>query len=371
VGASAIVRNAPRQLMMPDKLWRVVLPEQSELSVYYLFGLLNTAQLRYEISRRATGTSSSMKNISQAKFLDIDIKLPPKDLQDEFERRIRLLWDEIIDKQEAAAKKIEELFQSSLAQAFNGELTAKWREKHQASAIVTTPAKIKEAIPEFNLDSDAGKEAFNQYVQTTIQDILRLFEFGAVEQPQTALNKSQTDALTNFNEVIQPLAENYSNFVSASLTRIFQSLGENLQHARQIYIHTAQHILEATQEIEDSTRHLATQLAEVAALGPQGPDEAHPRYAILKELSEAQYQIYLASRTYGNYFTPEILHEMLLFPLATVKDGIKVLTATGLLASVRLPIPKGNATSYTPAYRVLHDEDNSKYADLAFLQDTL
>jgi len=130
VGASAIVRNPPRSLLRSDKLWKVVLHKEANINVYVLWALLNTPKLRREIGNRSTGTSSSMRNISQDKFLDIQIKLPPKPLQDEFEEKVKLLWEQK-DDQENSANKLDSLFQSLLAQAFTGELTSTWREQHQ------------------------------------------------------------------------------------------------------------------------------------------------------------------------------------------------------------------------------------------------
>jgi len=130
VGASAIVRNPPRSLLRSDKLWKVVLHKEANINVYVLWALLNTPKLRREIGNRSTGTSSSMRNISQDKFLDIQIKLPPKPLQDEFEGKVKLLWEQK-DDQENSANKLDSLFQSLLAQAFTGELTSTWREQHQ------------------------------------------------------------------------------------------------------------------------------------------------------------------------------------------------------------------------------------------------
>src|SRR5258706_5521339 len=130
IGASAIARNPPGQLLLPDKLWRVILPQEPETNIYFLYAILNTRNLRRTISIRSTGTSASMKNISQERFLDIKIQLPPKELQDDFERRARVIWDIVIDQQVVASQDIENLFQSLLTRAFNGELTAAWRERN-------------------------------------------------------------------------------------------------------------------------------------------------------------------------------------------------------------------------------------------------
>ena len=130
VGASAIARNPPRGLLRSDKLWKVVLHKEPKINVYFLWVLLNIPKVRQKISNSSTGTSSSMRNISQDKFLDIQVKLPPKPLQDEFEEKVKLLWEQN-DDQENSANRLDSLFQSLLIQAFTGELTSTWRKQHQ------------------------------------------------------------------------------------------------------------------------------------------------------------------------------------------------------------------------------------------------
>jgi type I restriction enzyme S subunit len=144
VGASAIARNPPRGLLRSDKLWKVVLHQESKINVYFLWVLLNIPKVRQKISNSSTGTSSSMRNISQDKFLHIQVKLPPKPLRDEFEEKVRLLWEQN-DDQANSANKLDSLFQSLLIQAFTGELTATWREQHQEE--LTTAVELDQLLP--------------------------------------------------------------------------------------------------------------------------------------------------------------------------------------------------------------------------------
>jgi type I restriction enzyme S subunit len=132
VGASAMVRNPPPQLLIPDKLWRTVALSGVDMNFHFLCALFNTPSIRKEISRRATGTSSSMKNISQEKFLDIEVILPSSTEQHRFGNQVELIWNSIVDEQKVSFNKLNELFASLLARAFTGELTAAWREAHHA-----------------------------------------------------------------------------------------------------------------------------------------------------------------------------------------------------------------------------------------------
>lgn len=67
LGASALVQNEVENLYLPDKLWRVI--PQDGVDPYLLWGILQTRTVRARISQRATGSSGSMKNISQKNFL--------------------------------------------------------------------------------------------------------------------------------------------------------------------------------------------------------------------------------------------------------------------------------------------------------------
>jgi type I restriction enzyme S subunit len=144
VGACAVVRDVQPRLLLPDKLWRVVLPEAAETNVEFLNALLKTPQLRREIENRATVTSGSMKRIAPAYFLDIRFRLPPKKLQDDFAKTVRLLW-EIADASTVSGAKLNELCQSLLSRAFTGELTAAWRANRVSSQ---EPAPVKTAALE-------------------------------------------------------------------------------------------------------------------------------------------------------------------------------------------------------------------------------
>lgn len=132
VGASAFVRNPPERLLLPDKLWKVVLPEEPEVNLLYLYALLNSPEMRIKISRAATGTSGSMKNISQENLLAIRFKMPPKNLQDELSDKIKVLWDDVSSIQHTAKLRLNLLSRTILSNAFTGYLTKEWREVNEA-----------------------------------------------------------------------------------------------------------------------------------------------------------------------------------------------------------------------------------------------
>jgi type I restriction enzyme S subunit len=121
IGATAYVNCTPPNLLLSDKLWRFVwheLPRAEPLFVNYLF---RQPRFRAEIGRRASGTSGSMKNISQNKVLSINVGFPPLELQRIFVSRIRVI-DELKAVHQAALAELDSLFTSLQHLAFRGEL---------------------------------------------------------------------------------------------------------------------------------------------------------------------------------------------------------------------------------------------------------
>ncbi len=121
VGAIAYVDYAPANLLLPDKLWRFVWRSPTSVEPLFIWELFQTPAIREEIGRRATGTSGSMKNISQEKLLAMNTILPPLPLQKEFVKRlsaVRRVNENFLD----SAKQLDTLFASLQHRAFNGEL---------------------------------------------------------------------------------------------------------------------------------------------------------------------------------------------------------------------------------------------------------
>ena len=79
VGMTAIVRKTPKNLMLPDLIFRL-LPREC-IRTEYLHQLINHTQYRPVISGLASGTAGSMPNISKQKLLALEIPLPPVDRQ--------------------------------------------------------------------------------------------------------------------------------------------------------------------------------------------------------------------------------------------------------------------------------------------------
>ena len=121
VGAVAYVDATPPNMLLPDKLWRFVWRQPTVVEPLFVWALFQTPVLRQEIGRRATGTSGSMKNISQEKLFGISTILPPLALQAEFVRRIAAV-DKLKAAHRASLAELDALFASLQHRAFRGEL---------------------------------------------------------------------------------------------------------------------------------------------------------------------------------------------------------------------------------------------------------
>lgn len=121
VGAVAYVEQTPPNVLLPDKLWRFVWREPVSAEPLFVWALFQTTAMRYEISRRATGTSGSMKNISQEKVLGIRTILPPIRVQSEFASRLSMVAMQKAS-QRSSLTELDALFASLQHRAFRGEL---------------------------------------------------------------------------------------------------------------------------------------------------------------------------------------------------------------------------------------------------------
>ncbi len=118
VGATALVESAPENILLPDKLWRFVWADKNVVEPYYMLHYLKAPTTRQEISKRATGTSGSMKNISQAKLMTLPVIVPPFATQKIFATRVTEIQSLIIRLEQQAAD-ADALLQSLMSRFFD------------------------------------------------------------------------------------------------------------------------------------------------------------------------------------------------------------------------------------------------------------
>lgn len=132
VGATVLVGECRPRLLLSDKSMRLIYSRC--LSPQWLQRMLSAPQVRSQISAMATGTSDSMRNVSQDKIRSIKILLPPRNEQKRIASKIDELFSEIEEGERAleqTRKLVERYRQSVLKAAVTGELTREWREKYE------------------------------------------------------------------------------------------------------------------------------------------------------------------------------------------------------------------------------------------------
>src|ERR1039458_1190607 len=121
VAATSYVFDTPPNLLLPDKLWRFVWKQPRVVEPLFVWWLLQAPSVRGELGQRATGTGGSMKNISKPKVMSLEVPVPPLALQKKFAERVMEICA-LAAAQAASRQRLDNLFQSMLHQAFNGEL---------------------------------------------------------------------------------------------------------------------------------------------------------------------------------------------------------------------------------------------------------
>jgi type I restriction enzyme S subunit len=117
VGATAIIFATNGKTLLPDKLWRFVWSEP--VAPAYMHALFQSRHVRRELGKLSSGTSASMRNISQAKLFSLLLPVAPYVEQERFAEYSASVQS-IIKQQSAATTKAQATFDALLAQVFTG-----------------------------------------------------------------------------------------------------------------------------------------------------------------------------------------------------------------------------------------------------------
>jgi type I restriction enzyme S subunit len=153
VGDVALVRDATNNLFLPDKLWQVNLNCHAEVSEEWLVQILRSPEVRLEIRNRASGTSQSMKNISQAAFLAIRVPLPPLAEQRKI-ADVLSTWDDALEKLDMLIE-AKERRKAALAQSLLGGkrrlkgFSRRWKTLQLAEHIHFSPRQVQKPSKPF------------------------------------------------------------------------------------------------------------------------------------------------------------------------------------------------------------------------------
>jgi type I restriction enzyme S subunit len=137
VGASVLVRHCRPRLLLSDKSMRLVV--RPSIDKEWLQLALSSPQARAQMSAVATGTSDSMRNISQEKVRGIRLRVPPINEQplivEAVERQLSVV-DAMAAEIDRALARSKALHRSILEQAFSGQLVPQDPSDEPASALL-------------------------------------------------------------------------------------------------------------------------------------------------------------------------------------------------------------------------------------------
>lgn len=81
VGACALVRETPAQLLLCDKIFRADWHDPSPVEPEFLDAVMKIPHTRFQIESNVTGTSATMKNITKPALLSLRLPHPPRPVQ--------------------------------------------------------------------------------------------------------------------------------------------------------------------------------------------------------------------------------------------------------------------------------------------------
>ncbi|WP_367376692.1 restriction endonuclease subunit S [Hafnia alvei] len=118
VGASAYVAKDYQDIFLPDKLWQTV--PKPDANMKWLSYVLASEHVRYTLSKLATGTSGSMKNITKGELLTLKILIPPLPEQKKI-AKILSSWDKTIAATEKLLANSQQQKKSLIQQLLTGK----------------------------------------------------------------------------------------------------------------------------------------------------------------------------------------------------------------------------------------------------------
>ncbi|QDU59582.1 Type-1 restriction enzyme EcoKI specificity protein [Planctomycetes bacterium Pan216] len=147
IGAVVLVKADFPNLMLSDKTLRLN-PASADIPQQYMLYGLRSPSVRDSFEANATGTSNSMRNLSQAKILEATIALSPLAEQHEIVRRMQALMgseSELRSVVPTLEASLTHLDQSILAKAFRGELVPQDPNNEPASVLLERIRQQREA----------------------------------------------------------------------------------------------------------------------------------------------------------------------------------------------------------------------------------
>ncbi|TVM14020.1 restriction endonuclease subunit S [Oceanidesulfovibrio indonesiensis] len=162
VGASAFIDKDYPNLFLPDKLWQTVYCKNVSFSKKWLAYYLACEYVRFKLTSFATGSSSSMCNITKSELLSLPVYTPPLSEQKAI-ADILSTWDRAIEKTEALIAAKERRKKGLMQQLLTGRVRfgefagQEWQEKPLGALFEEVKDVVGEKdIPPYSISAGIG-----------------------------------------------------------------------------------------------------------------------------------------------------------------------------------------------------------------------
>jgi type I restriction enzyme S subunit len=129
-GVTCFVKATRSKLMISGKMYRFR-PDLRKVTPQYLEAFLHSRDAKFAIDKMKTGISDSGLNLTHARFAELILPLPPLNEQGRIMTKVEELMSELdkgVESLRTTQEQLKVYRQSVLTRAFEGELTAKWRD---------------------------------------------------------------------------------------------------------------------------------------------------------------------------------------------------------------------------------------------------
>ena len=166
-GVTCFVKHSRDKLMISGKMYRFRCDPDLAYS-QYLEHFLHSRESQYKIDRMKTGINDSGLNLTHGRFSELDVPLAPKNEQHRIVAKIEELFSELdkgVESLKAARAQLKIYRQAVLKHAFEGKLTAQWREENKDK--LDTPEQLLARIKQ---EREARYEAQLEDWKTAVED---------------------------------------------------------------------------------------------------------------------------------------------------------------------------------------------------------
>ena len=132
-GVTCLVKESHSKLMISGKMYRFRCDPDIAFSQYLAY-FLHSREAQYKIDRMKTGINDSGLNLTHNRFSELDVPLAPRNEQLRIAAKIEELFSELdkgIESLQTARAQLKAYRQAVLKHAFEGTLTARWREENK------------------------------------------------------------------------------------------------------------------------------------------------------------------------------------------------------------------------------------------------